>query len=165
VSSASSKGKTIEISTQALQNARKLMLHWPLKSVQVTSRFGRRPRDFHEGIDLRAKSGTPVYAAQEGKVIYAGKKIRGYGRMLVIKHAYGIATVYAHNSRLLVRAGDHVRLGQQVAVSGSTGHSTGPHLHFEVRSGTVAVDPQQMVSLALVADERSRPARRVASSQ
>jgi murein DD-endopeptidase MepM/ murein hydrolase activator NlpD len=151
---------------EALVAAKKLELHWPLKSVRVTSRFGKRPRDFHEGIDLKAKSGTPVYAAQAGKVLYAGLKIRGYGKMIVIKHQYGIATVYAHNSRLLVRAGDWVSLGQQIAVSGSTGRSTGPHLHFEVRYGVSAMDPVQMVRLAQVAGvERavSRTSRRLAS--
>jgi murein DD-endopeptidase MepM/ murein hydrolase activator NlpD len=151
---------------ETLLAAKKLELHWPLKSVRVTSKFGKRPRDFHEGIDLKAKSGTPVYAAQDGKVLYAGIKIRGYGNMIVIKHRYGIATVYAHNSRLLVRTGDWVSLGQQIAVSGSTGRSTGPHLHFEVRYGVSAVDPVQMVRLAQVGGvERavSRPSRRLAS--
>ncbi|MDR3608794.1 MAG: M23 family metallopeptidase [Oligoflexia bacterium] len=147
-------------STVNVATASKLKLHWPLKKVQVTSRFGKRPRDFHEGIDLKARSGTPVYAAQAGKVLFAGSKIRGYGKMIVIKHAYDIATVYAHNSRLLVRAGQAVRLGQQIAVSGSTGRSTGPHLHFEVRQGVAAVDPVEMVGYANVAERDVIPDRR-----
>jgi murein DD-endopeptidase MepM/ murein hydrolase activator NlpD len=136
---------------ETLVAANRLKLYWPLRKVQITSRFGRRSRDFHEGIDLKARVGTPVYAAQKGRVLYAGARIRGYGYMIVIKHAYGIATVYAHNSRLLVRKGDRVKLGQRIAMSGSTGRSTGPHLHFEVRHGVSAVDPARLVPMSRVA--------------
>lgn len=121
-------------------------LRWPLKSVEVTSPYGKRGNDFHEGIDLRAKSGTPVYAAQEGTVIYAGNKIRGYGKLVVIRHFRELSTVYAHNSKLLVRTGQFVRVGQKIAVSGNTGHSSGPHLHFEVRDGLSALDPNDLLA-------------------
>lgn len=116
-------------------------LGWPLKDVKVTSNFGRRSKGFHEGIDLRAAPGTPVYAAEAGTVLYADKRIRGYGRMIVISHPGNVATVYAHNSKTLVRKGQKVARGQKIAVSGSTGRATGPHLHFEVREGVTAVDP------------------------
>ena len=118
-----------------------LSLRWPLKQVEVTSGFGRRGSEFHEGVDLHAKTGTPVFAAQDGRVIYAGSKIRGYGRLIVIKHDHGISTVYAHNSKILVKHGDHVKLGQKIAISGKSGKVSGPHLHFEVRKGVAAVDP------------------------
>ena len=116
-------------------------LKWPLSHVQVTSGFGKRGSEFHEGVDLHALSGTPVYAAQAGRVIYAGSKIKGYGRLIVIKHDRGISTVYAHNSKILVKRGDHVKLGEKIAVSGKSGKVSGPHLHFEIRKGVAAVDP------------------------
>src|SRR5690242_9057786 len=75
---------------------------WPLRNVKVTSPFGKRGDDFHEGVDLRAGMGTPVYAAQSGVVLYAGSTIRGYGKMIVVKHDQEIATIYAHNSKILV---------------------------------------------------------------
>ena len=150
-SSGRSTAQDREPSSDVLAAASRLKLYWPLHTVQVTSNFGRRSRDFHEGIDLKAHVGTPVYAAQEGKVIYAGARIRGYGNMVVIKHAYGLATVYAHNSHLLVHKGEQVKLGQKIAVSGNTGHSTGPHLHFEVRHGVSAVDPARLVPMTRVA--------------
>lgn len=121
-----------------------VQFQWPLQRFEVTSPFGKRGRQFHEGIDLRAKSGTKVYSAQAGKVIYSSSKIRGYGKMIVIRHRDGISTVYAHNSRLYVQTGQKVKKGQLIAMSGSTGRTTGPHLHFEVRNGTEAIDPLQL---------------------
>ena len=118
---------------------------WPLKQVEVTSPFGRRPRDFHEGIDLRARTGTPVYSASSGRVLYAGTKIRGYGRMVVVKHDHGLSTIYAHNSRILVKKGQTVKQGEQIALSGNTGDSTAPHVHFEIRNGVAAVDPKAVL--------------------
>jgi murein DD-endopeptidase MepM/ murein hydrolase activator NlpD len=120
-------------------------LRWPLAKIKVTSEFGRRGRDFHEGVDLRARSGTPVLAAQSGVVLYAGGGIRGYGRLVVIRHAHGLATVYAHNSRLLVKRGQKIRQGQRVALSGATGRCRGPHLHFEVRRDVVALNPLELM--------------------
>lgn len=132
-------------------------LDWPLDAVEVTSTFGRRGRSFHEGIDLKAKHGTPVYAAQAGKVLYSGAKIRGYGRMVILRHNGAIATVYAHNSRLMVRKGEFVKKGQLIAMSGNTGHSSGPHLHFEVRRGFAAVDP--LIEMPSMASASSRAGR------
>ena len=142
-------------------------LDWPLDSVEVTSTFGRRGRSFHEGIDLKAKQGTPVYAAQAGKVLYSGSKIRGYGRMVILRHNGSIATVYAHNSRLMVRKGEFVKKGQLIAMTGNTGHSSGPHLHFEVRRGYAAVDPLvEMPSMASAPQGRGRvPVSQTLSSQ
>ena len=118
---------------------------WPLKKVTVTSPFGQRHGDFHEGIDLRADPWTPVYAVQAGKVLYAGRKISGYGKIVVIRHAPGLSTVYAHNSRLLVRTGQHVRQGQMISYSGQTGKAKGPHLHFEVRDGVNPLNPLRLM--------------------
>jgi lipoprotein NlpD len=107
----------------------------------VTSFFGKRGRRAHEGIDLRAPDGTPVFAAKEGLVLYADTAIRGYGKLVVIRHEGKAATIYAHNSKLLVKRGQRIKQGQQIAFSGSTGHVTGPHLHFEIRQGLNAQNP------------------------
>lgn len=114
---------------------------WPLKNVEVSSNFGERGRKFHQGSDFRAPVGTPVYAASDGRVIYVGSKVRGYGRMVVIKHTDNIHTVYGHNSKNLVKSGAEVKRGDLIAFSGKTGHVTGPHLHFEIRKGTLSYDP------------------------
>jgi murein DD-endopeptidase MepM/ murein hydrolase activator NlpD len=133
------------ITAAGIQKIRGLSFRWPLDNVEVTSPFGQRKHEFHEGVDLRAKSGTSVYSAHAGQVLYAGDRISGYGRMIVIRHSSGIATVYAHNSKLLVRKGQWVSQGTRIAVSGSTGHSTGPHLHFEVRAGVAAINPLEVL--------------------
>ena len=120
---------------------RRIPIRWPLEKVVITSPYGQRLHEFHEGIDLKAQKGTPVYSAHAGVVLYADDHIRGYGNMVVIRHSSGLSTVYAHNSRLLVHKGQYVREGTRIALSGNTGHSTGPHLHFEVRNGVAPMDP------------------------
>lgn len=114
---------------------------WPIDSPRVTSQFGTRWGRAHEGVDLTAPIGTPVFAADGGEVVYAGARVRGYGNMIVLRHADDLMTVYAHNSVLLVKVGDRVASGQRLALSGQSGHATGPHLHFEVRRGQVPRDP------------------------
>jgi murein DD-endopeptidase MepM/ murein hydrolase activator NlpD len=117
---------------------------WPLKDVQLTSVFGKRGRSHHEGVDLRARVGTPVYSAHSGEVVYADDQISGYGKMVIMREKNGLFSLYAHCSRLKVSTGDAVKRGQLIALSGNTGSSTGPHLHFEVRSGVVAVNPESV---------------------
>jgi murein DD-endopeptidase MepM/ murein hydrolase activator NlpD len=112
---------------------------WPCDGV-VVSGFGARWGRMHEGIDIGCAYGTPVHAAAAGTVIYAGW-LGGYGNLVVIDHGSGIATAYAHASAILVSVGQPVAQGDSVTLVGSTGHSTGPHLHFEVRVNGVAVDP------------------------
>jgi murein DD-endopeptidase MepM/ murein hydrolase activator NlpD len=116
-------------------------LRWPLEKPFVGSPFGTRGGRPHEGIDLPAAIGTPVFAAAAGRVVYAGNGIRGYGNLIVLQHPGDLLTVYAHNSALLVAQGDQVQAGQKVALVGQTGHATGPHLHFEVRQGQIPRDP------------------------
>ena len=94
---------------------------------------------------MAAPIGTPVLAAAGGSVIYAGDQVRGYGNMVVLRHADDLVTVYAHNSLLLVQAGDRVAAGQEIARVGDTGRSTAPHLHFEVRRRDTPQDPLQFL--------------------
>jgi murein DD-endopeptidase MepM/ murein hydrolase activator NlpD len=112
---------------------------WPVHGV-LTSPFGWRWGRMHEGIDLAVPSGTPVVAAAAGTVIVAGW-MGGYGNLVVIDHGNGIATAYGHNTSVAVSYGQSVAQGQLISYSGSTGHSTGPHVHFEVRVNGSPVDP------------------------
>jgi murein DD-endopeptidase MepM/ murein hydrolase activator NlpD len=114
---------------------------WPLKNIEVSSHYGNRGHKFHQGMDLRAPMRTPVLAANDGVVVYVGSKIRGYGRMVVIKHEDNFYSVYAHHSKNLVKVGKHVSRGDQIALSGKSGHASGPHLHFEIRQGTESYNP------------------------
>jgi len=112
---------------------------WPT-SGQITSGFGPRWGRMHQGLDIAAPTGRPITAAKSGTVIVAGWS-GGYGQLVVIDHGGGLATAYAHQSRIAVKTGDPVTQGGLVGFVGSTGHSTGPHLHFEVRVNGAARDP------------------------
>lgn len=122
-------------------------LAWPVPSSStITSPFGTRFHPIlkkyitHTGIDIAADYGAAIVAAADGKVIFAGY-YGGYGYAVIIDHGDGISTLYGHNSELLVKTGDTVKRGQQIAKAGSTGLSTGPHCHFEVRKNGVPVNP------------------------
>lgn len=110
----------------------------------ITSRFGIRSLNYHTGLDIGAPIGTPIYAAASGTVTFTGYS-GGYGNKLVINHGNGVETVYAHCTKLLVRAGTYVQQGTNIATMGSTGRSTGSHLHFEVRVNGIAQNPQNYV--------------------
>ena len=112
---------------------------WPVHGV-LTSGFGWRWGRMHEGVDIAVANGTPVVAAKAGVVIVAGW-MGGYGNLVVVDHGGGVATAYGHNTSVTVGIGQQVEQGQLIAYSGSTGHSTGPHVHFEVRINGSAVDP------------------------
>ena len=112
---------------------------WPVHGI-FTSGFGWRWGRMHEGIDLAVPNGTAVVAAAAGTVIVAGWT-GGYGNLVVVDHGTGIATAYGHNTYVTVSPGQSVAQGQLIAYSGNTGHSTGPHVHFEVRVNGSAVDP------------------------
>lgn len=114
---------------------------WPVKKGRISSGFGPRGGRTHKGLDIAAKTGTTVFAARRGKVIYSNNKQRGYGNLVIIQHPGGHVTVYAHNQRNLVDEGKTVRQGAAIAKVGSTGRSSGPHLHFEVRVGGKARNP------------------------
>lgn len=135
--------RTVKLSSASNYVAR---LSWPVQSGgRLNSVFGRRWLSFHEGIDISGPTGTPVLAAHDGQVVYSDDELRGYGNLIVLK-GQGLVTVYGHNDANLVRRGEMVRRGQQIAELGSSGQSSGPHLHFETRirdenNRNVAVDP------------------------
>ena len=112
---------------------------WPVDGT-VVSGFGMRWGRMHEGIDISAGMGTPIRAAAAGTVIHAGW-LGGYGNLVVLDHGDGLATAYAHASAILVAVGQSVSQGETISLVGSTGNSSGPHLHFEVRVNGSAVDP------------------------
>lgn len=117
---------------------------WPIPGGEVVSPFGARRRShLHAGIDIRGTSGQEVLAAASGRVTHSGPSGGGYGHLVVIDHGGGIETLYAHNSELLVRAGDFVEKGSPVARVGSTGNATADHCHFEVRRNKSPVDPME----------------------
>jgi murein DD-endopeptidase MepM/ murein hydrolase activator NlpD len=101
---------------------------------------------------MAADVGEPVYAIADGEVIYAGDGLRGYGNVVILRHDRKTSSLYAHNSELKVKLGDQVRQGTLIALLGSTGHSTGPHVHFEIRDGDVAVNPRSVLPKPKVAD-------------
>jgi murein DD-endopeptidase MepM/ murein hydrolase activator NlpD len=118
---------------------------WPLDAGIISSEYGQRWGKMHKGLDIAADSGEPVYAVAAGEVIYAGDGLRGYGNVVILKHDDTITSLYAHNSQLKVKPGDAVKQGDLIALLGSTGHSTGPHVHFEFRQGDIAVNPHALL--------------------
>jgi murein DD-endopeptidase MepM/ murein hydrolase activator NlpD len=123
---------------------------WPVRG-WVTSPFGNRTSPFsgilkfHEGMDIAAQTGTPVLSPADGVVIKASFGT-GYGNMVEISHGYGIKTLFAHNSRLNVKAGQRVKRGDVIAYVGDSGSSTGPHLHYEVRVNGLPVNPARYMN-------------------
>ncbi len=124
----------------------------PIAGGHVSSEYGMRqlsddpaPR-MHDGLDIAAPEGTPIQAAQGGTVAHAGW-IKGYGNAVILDHGNGTTTLYGHASELLVKAGERVERGAPIAKVGNTGHSTGPHLHFEVRQEGRTVDPRRALGL------------------
>jgi murein DD-endopeptidase MepM/ murein hydrolase activator NlpD len=115
-------------------------LAWPLRA-KVGDRFGPRGAGFHPGIDLPAATGTPVRAAAVGRVTFAGPTVGGYGNLVIVKGDGGVATMYAHLSRILAYKGEAVTVGSLLGLVGASGETTGPHLHFEVRIRGAAIDP------------------------
>ena len=105
---------------------------YPLPGAKVISPYGQRGGRQHTGVDLKTKAKDKIYAAFDGEVVFS-KKSSGYGNLVRIKHANGLETYYAHNSKNLVKEGQHVKAGQVVALVGQTGRATTPHLHFETR--------------------------------
>ncbi len=124
----------------------------PLETTRITDKFGWRnhpidkKRVFHKGIDLKAGNNTEVFAVADGIVEYAGyHKRSGFGNLLIIIHNYGFKSYYAHLNKIKVKSGDIIHKGQGIALSGNTGKSSGPHLHYEVRYLGVSIDPSSFI--------------------
>jgi murein DD-endopeptidase MepM/ murein hydrolase activator NlpD len=120
-------------------------LRWPVDVGVVSSEFGERWGKPHKGIDIAGDAGDPVYAVADADVIYAGDGLRGYGNVVILRHDSKMTTLYAHNKELKVHQGDHITQGTLISLLGNTGHSTGPHVHFEIREGDTAVNPRTLL--------------------
>ncbi len=119
---------------------------WPVKGPVLAAYGALDGGRFNDGLNIGAPRGTPVMAAENAVVVYAGNEIRGFGNLVLLKHEGGIITAYAHNDALLVRRGDMVGKGDQIARVGRSGGVTEPQLHFEIRRGTQAVDPNTLLA-------------------
>jgi murein DD-endopeptidase MepM/ murein hydrolase activator NlpD len=118
---------------------------WPVRG-RVIAGFGSKPNGTqNDGINLAVPEGTPIKAADDGVVAYAGNELKGYGNLVLIRHSNGYVSAYAHASELLVKRGDTIRRGQVIAHAGQTGNVTSPQLHFEIRKGSTPVDPTQFL--------------------
>jgi murein DD-endopeptidase MepM/ murein hydrolase activator NlpD len=116
---------------------------WPVRG-RLIAGFGSKPDGTqNDGINLAVPEGTPIKAADDGVVVYAGNELKGYGNLVLIQHTNGFVTAYAHASELMVKRGDTVKRGQVIAHAGQTGNVTSPQLHFEIRKGSTPVDPTQ----------------------
>ncbi|WP_396593867.1 M23 family metallopeptidase [Brevundimonas sp. R86498] len=130
---------------------RPIVFEEPVRGFAINSRFGmrrlggERGARMHKGVDIAAPQGTAVYAAAEGRIVRIGRQPDGYGNFVEMRHPNGMTTLYAHLSRIDVASGDRLAGGQRVGLVGSTGYSTGPHLHFEVRRGGDQVNPARVV--------------------
>jgi len=125
----------------------------PVRGPEVNSPFGLRrlpgqAARNHAGVDIAAPSGTGVYVSAEGSVLRTGYEPAGYGRFVEIRHPNGMTTLYGHLSRLDVASGDRLEAGERIGLVGSTGRSTGPHLHFEVRRGDRQINPVKVMGRA-----------------
>ncbi len=119
---------------------------WPVRG-RIIAAFGPKPNGLqNDGINLAVPEGTPIKAAEDGVVAYAGDELKGYGNLVLVRHSNGFVTAYAHASELLVKRGDTVKRGQIIARSGQTGNVTAPQLHFEIRKGATPVDPAQYLN-------------------
>ena len=119
---------------------------WPVRG-RVIAAFGPKPNGVqNDGINLAVPEGTPIKAAEDGVVAYAGSELKGYGNLVLVRHPNGFVTAYAHASDILVKRGEAVKRGQVIGHAGQTGNVTSPQLHFEIRKGATPVDPSQYLS-------------------
>jgi murein DD-endopeptidase MepM/ murein hydrolase activator NlpD len=119
---------------------------WPVRGKVITSYGAKTNGKANDGINLAVPEGTPVKAAEDGVVAYSGNELKGYGNLVLIRHANGYVTAYAHASELLVKRGDTIKRGQVIAKSGQSGEVGSPQLHFEIRKGSSPVDPLQFLN-------------------
>ncbi len=118
---------------------------WPVRGRVITTYGAKTNGKSNDGINVAVPEGTPVKAAEDGTVTYSGNELKGYGNLILVRHANGYVTAYAHASELMVKRGDTIKRGQIIAKSGQTGEVGSPQLHFEIRKGSTAVDPTQFL--------------------
>ena len=144
-SSSTNNGSSNNGTTSSKPNASSGKFIHPLKGAgRLSSGYGSRWGSFHKGVDYAAPAGTPIYASAAGQVIYSGYNSGGYGKLIIIDHGNGYQTYYAHCSSLYVNVGTNVSQGQHIAAVGSTGDSTGNHIHFEIRKNGTPINPVSM---------------------
>jgi murein DD-endopeptidase MepM/ murein hydrolase activator NlpD len=141
------------VATPAGPVTRVIVFDEPVRGYAINSAFGMRrlpgqQARRHEGVDIAAPTGTGVRVAAEGRVLRTGYDAGGYGRFIEVQHPNGMSSLYGHLSRIDVATGDAVASGQRIGLVGSTGRSTGPHLHFEVRRGDRQVNPAKVMGQA-----------------
>src|SRR6202166_528160 len=119
---------------------------WPVRGKVITSYGAKTNGKSNDGINLAVPEGTPIKAAEDGVVAYSGNELKGYGNLVLVRHANGYVTAYAHASELLVKRGDTIKRGQIIAKSGQSGEVGSPQLHFEIRKGSTPVDPLQFLN-------------------
>ena len=130
---------------------RPMIFHEPVRGFSINSRFGmrrlggERGARMHKGVDIAAPQGTSVYSTAEGQVVRIGHQPEGYGNFIEMRHPNGMTSLYAHLSRIDVASGDTVSGNERIGLVGSTGYSTGPHLHFEVRREGAQINPARVV--------------------
>lgn len=112
---------------------------------RLSQKFKPKNNPKHQGVDLAGKRGSPIFSVAKGRVIYKGQRFSGYGKMIMIKHAKGVTTLYAHLNKYFVRAGQTVKAGQLIGTMGNTGRSTGVHLHFEFMQNKTPVNPEKFI--------------------
>ncbi len=139
---ATPEAQTTESVTKTAEAAGSMpSFRWPVKG-RIIAGFGATPNGAqNDGINLAVPEGTPIKAADDGVVAYAGNELKGYGNLVLIRHANGFVSAYANASELLVKRGDTIKRGQVIAHAGQTGNVTSPQLHFEIRKGSTPVDP------------------------
>jgi murein DD-endopeptidase MepM/ murein hydrolase activator NlpD len=119
---------------------------WPVRGKVITSYGAKTNGKANDGINVAVPEGTPIKAAEDGVVAYSGNELKGYGNLVLVRHANGYVTAYAHASELLVKRGDTIKRGQVIAKSGQSGEVASPQLHFEIRKGSTPVDPLQFLN-------------------
>ena len=119
---------------------------WPVRGKVITSYGAKTNGKSNDGINLAVPEGTPVKAAEDGVVAYSGNELKGYGNLVLVRHSNGYVTAYAHASELMVKRGDTIKRGQIIAKSGQSGEVGSPQLHFEIRKGSMPVDPLQFLN-------------------
>jgi len=156
------------LSRDVLDPLTALRLHWPVRG-PINSGFETRRSsggrgDVHTGVDIGARTGTPVRAPASGIVTFAGWQ-HGYGRTIILEHGHGVHSLYGHLSKFAVKRGQRVEEGATIGLTGNSGHSSGPHLHYEVRVNERPVNPRGSGSVVVLAAPSARVAHVVAAKE